>query len=299
MIYDPNAAQLALAVMRAEDLLRSEQTLNPPLDNATAGAWELQGHLIGNDVVVDIDPKEQRKTLRMLRNSIFYGYVAQSKENPEQYVAVIRGTGNAVEWLINGQFAPIPHHIAGHAEQGFYDLYQSLYYQPMAGTGGNSGSAATDIACSITTGKLTVVGHSLGSALATYLTFDLAAGNPGMGDRVTACLFASPRAGDIAFADMFHQRVSAYKLYNYSRDAVPTVPLLFGYTSLPGMTRIVPEEAQAKIRFDPLLPLELHNLACQHHAVCYAAMLDYHAADWANLPMVDGNCAACIIGSQE
>jgi hypothetical protein len=42
-------------------------------------------------------------------------------------------------------------------------------------------------------GAVTVIGHSLGSALATYLTYDLA---KALKEKVSACLFASPRSGN-------------------------------------------------------------------------------------------------------
>jgi hypothetical protein len=56
----------------------------------------------------------------------------------------------------------------------------------------------------------------------------------------------------------------------------------------------VPKDAQADIKYNPLLPLDPHNVACQHHTVCYAAMLDFHAADWKALPPIDQGCVACI-----
>src|SRR5208282_200633 len=49
-------------------------------------------------------------------------------------------------------------------------------------------------------GTATVVRHSLGAALATYLTLDLARG--GLSGRVSACLFASPHTGNQAFIDL-------------------------------------------------------------------------------------------------
>ena len=52
-------------------------------------------------------------------------------------------------------------------------------------------------------GTVTVTGHSLGSALATYLTLDVAVG---LGDRATACLFASPRTGDAAWVELFDSK---------------------------------------------------------------------------------------------
>jgi hypothetical protein len=71
--------------------------------------------------------------------------------------------------------------------------------------------------------------------------------------------------GDIAFVNYFDQHVSKYTLYNYLLDAVPTVPGLFGYKASPRATRIRPMAAQADIHV---------SLACNHHVVCYAAMLE-------------------------
>jgi hypothetical protein len=97
----------------------------------------------------------------------------------------------------------------------------------------------------------------------------------------------------------FDENVATYTLYNYSRDLVPTVPFALGYTALPQAIKFTPDQAQANIRYNPLLPLEVRNVGCQHHAVCYAAMLDFHAADWKTLPAIDADCAACIIGPKD
>jgi hypothetical protein len=36
--------------------------------------------------------------------------------------------------------------------------------------------------------------------------------------------------------------------------------------------------------------------AGNHHTICYAATLDYQVSDWKNVPAVDQECAACILG---
>ena len=302
MLNDPLAAQMGLLVMRTEDMFAQltkpeQQKLDPPLDPATAAAYDLKGYLAGNDALVDFDPVTQKRRLRPSTKTVFYGFVANSKANPHQYVAVIRGTGNLLEWIKDAEFTPVPHPLSGgHVEMGFDSIYQTLKYRPYADGRftGDWQRAASAIAQAVPDGKVTVVGHSLGSTLATYLALDLAA-EQHMRDRVTTCMFASPRPGDTPFVDFFDSTLTTYTLYNYSRDVVPMVPLLFGYSSLPRAIRITPDNAQADIRYNPLLPLEIKNLACQHHAVCYAAMLDYHAADWAALPPIDQGCARCIV----
>jgi pimeloyl-ACP methyl ester carboxylesterase len=142
------------------------------------------------------------------------------------------------------------------------------------------------LAAAVGANQLTVLGHSLGSALATYLALDLTVSGL-LQNPLSACLFASPHAGDATFAGFFDGKVAAYKVYNYSRDIVPRVPLFFGYSDLPKALDFPPQDANAKIQ---------STLAGNHHAVCYAAMIDYSAADWGNMPPQDQACAQCILG---
>jgi|SRR5579862_3913751 len=302
MLNDPLAAQMGLLVMRSEDMydslpLPQRGKLDPPLSVETAAAYELKGYISGRDCLLGIDPLTGKRQM-LLGTRVFYGFVACSKANPHQYVVPIRGTGNLVEWALDGEFITVPHpRSGGRVEQGFYSIYDTMQFHAYSNgaISGTSTRAAEGIAALIPDGKVTVLGHSLGSALATYLALDLA-DVQAMDTRVTTCMFASPRPGDTPFVDYFDKKVATYTLYNYARDAVTMVPLLFGYSSLPRATKIAPADAQADISYDPLLPLEIHNLACQHHVVCYAAMLDFHAADWAKLPAIDQACAACIVG---
>jgi len=302
MLNDPLAAQMGLLVMRTEDMYESmplpqRMQLDPPLSPETAAAYDLKGYISGRDCLLGIDPVTGKRQL-VLGPRVFYGFLACSKANPHQYVVPIRGTGNLLEWALDGQFIPVPHpRSGGRVEQGFYSIYDTMEFTAYA-NGAFSGAparVAQGVAAAIPEGKVTVLGHSLGSALATYLALDLA-DTQGMDARVTTCMFASPRPGDTPFVDYFDSKVGTYTLYNYARDAVTMVPLLFGYSSLARAIKITPADAQADIRYNPLLPLEIHNLAFQHHVVCYSAMLDFHAADWKALPPIDQKCAACIVG---
>ena len=134
---------------------------------------------------------------------------------------------------------------------------------------------------------MTVCGHSLGSALATYLSFDVAKLT---GNRASACLFASPRTGDLAWATAYAAAVSTYRLIDYVLDVVPYVPFdappAFQYSTLPGAEILLPSTAQAEVRFD---------VRCNHNLICYCAMLDY--ADTKRRTSVqDAEAWRCILG---
>jgi triacylglycerol lipase len=104
--------------------------------------------------------------------------------------------------------------------------------------------------------------------------------------------FASPHPGNQAFATLFDHTVNNYVVYNYLLDLVPRVPPTeIGYCSLPKRQVIQPATAQAEIRFD---------VGCNHHIVCYLAMLDYKATMQAITPVPAGEegSAACIRGPQ-
>jgi hypothetical protein len=281
MIYDPIAAQMALLVMYAEDTFDELGTagkgnLRPPLDGRVMQGWKAAGYFCGRDALLDTQHIG-------LGDPVFYGFLAQSLGDATQFIAVVRGTDGLLEWLEDGEFVPMKHPLAGTVESGFYSIYSSLQY---IGADGVAGSLLDGIATAVGGNDLTVIGHSLGSTLATYLTLDLAVGKK-LGSALSACLFASPRPGDSAFTEYFDQHVGAYKVFNYSLDLVPQVPKFFGYGALPRAREFEPQEAQANIR---------SSLDGNHHAVCYSAMLNYAAADWTAMPAVDQVCAACILG---
>lgn len=210
---------------------------------------------------------------------IYYGFLAQSISHPDQYVAVIRGTEQAIEWLENIEDFLVPGPPIGQVEHGFWSIYESMRFSTLPD--GNYGIlAAQGIASMLPAGAaLTVVGHSLGAALATYLMADLARIPFKTGQReftVGGELFASPRTGDEHFVRDVDAVVGKlnYTVYNYIRDIVPHVPpsLPFGlgFQDLPGVVWIKPVTAQAVIANNP---------ACNHSAQSYAAMLDYASTD--------------------
>ncbi len=85
-------------------------------------------------------------------------------------------------------------------EHGFWGIYASMQMTAVDGTLINP-DAAAGIAALVGAGSVTVTGHSLGSALASYLSFDLASR---LGDRIGAYLFASPRTGNKDWVTVMH-----------------------------------------------------------------------------------------------
>jgi triacylglycerol lipase len=257
MISDSRAAAHALLVSYAQTAFDADpKNLAPALD-PRAAALELVGHIVGRDAVsFEINQR------------VCYGFLARSTVDPDLHVAVVRGTASAVEWLKDAEFAMKAHPVAGEISTGMWDVYDELRLVVR----GVASPLIAGVAQSVGAGKLTVVGHSLGAALATFFAFDAA--YP-LGDRLDAIILASPHPGDAAFAAAFEAQVQRYVLYNYEHDRVPQVPVGFRYKHLAQECVIRAAEAQAKIR---------DSLWSNHHVTSYAAMLDYQTvADWSAL----------------
>jgi triacylglycerol lipase len=220
------------------------------------------------------------------------------RRSDTEVVIALRGTDGFAEWAEDGEFLFMPYVPAqalpagcdgGSVEQGFWGIYQSLVLTDVAGT--VKGPIAEQLPSMIyPTDRVVVAGHSLGAPLATYLTLDLVRGV--LGQRVSGCYFASPHPGNQAFATLFDQKVQDYVVYNDILDIVPRVPPTeVGYCFLSNVRRILPSKAKAEITF---------GVGCNHHIVCYLAMLDYAATMRAITPMPVGKegSAKCIRGPQ-
>lgn len=176
------AASYGLLAMHAMDMYRTDtHSLVPsPASGLTAAGWNLIAYISGRDALFARGP------LQVLPQTVCYGYLAQ---RGTEFVAVIRGTDGFVEWVEDGMFPPIPYKpqtvlpstqgpVA--VEQGFWSIYAGMtLISPQAAPLGSLGSG---IVAAVGAGTVTVIGHSLGAALATYLTLDLARG--GLAGRV-------------------------------------------------------------------------------------------------------------------
>lgn len=229
---------------------------------------------------------------------VCYGYMLRKGE---EFVVALRGTDGLVEWLENGLFRPTVYQRVDAApiadlpaagrqllvEQGFRQIYGTLVLKAPADGAGVP--LADAVAARVGAAqRVTVVGHSLGAALSTLLAFELAGT---LGDRLSACLFASPKVGNQAFADLFEARVRDYRLFNSVIDVIPLVPHGLGYVALARVTLLSPLSSASRISFGP---------DCNHHVICYCAMLDYERVqrELPFIPDVERPSARCILGPE-
>ncbi len=288
-ITDPDAVDLGFLVAFAEDMYVQGSTTPQNEPRIAAAGWDVVGHFLAFDSVLpdaSALPTGVPNTVQ-LGQTVFYGFLAQNHVDPTRYAAAIRGTSGFAEWVIDADFLPLPLPSSPGAtvEKGFWSIYESMTLVDLTGVQIGT-KAAEGIARVVGDATVTVCGHSLGSALATYLSFDVA---KLMGNRASACLFASPRTGDQAWAAAYGAAVSTNRLINYVLDVVPYVPFDapdIQYSTLPGAQILQPSTAQAEVQFD---------IRCNHNVICYCAMLDY--ADMKGRASAqDAEAWRCILG---
>jgi predicted lipase len=115
---------------------------------------------------------------------------------------VFRGTQNIEEWADDACALLVDHWRKGRVHKGFRDVYAAL---------------RVSVASAKITGTVTVIGHSLGAALATLCAVEM----PGC-DVVT---LAGPRVGNEAFADYVQGNTRTHLRIVNARDIVCHVPM--------------------------------------------------------------------------
>ena len=269
-ITDSQAVDFGFLVAFAKGMYVPGSTTPHDEPRIAAAGWDVVGHFLAFDFILP-DPSALPAgvpTTVQLGQIVFYGFLARNRAKPARYAAAIRGTSGFAEWVIDADFLPLalPAPAGATVEKGFWSIYASMTLVGLDGAEIGAG-AADGIAKAVGDATVTVCGHSLGSALATYLSFDVA---KLIGARASACLFASPTTGDLAWATAYAAAVADYRLTNYLLDVVPYVPFdappAFQYSPLPGAKILLPSTAQADVRFD---------IGCNHNLICYCAMLDW------------------------
>lgn len=284
------AATYAPLIMYAWDMCdKSLHSIPPEIDpRIVEKGWSVVGFLSASDDIFKVGASI-RKTVMGAGERVLYGYVAMGKD---EWVAVIRGTDGAHEWADNLDFLMQNHSAtedSGLVDSGFFSIYSTMQFHPV-----HNPSAAMPVVQGLIgvvgSNQLRVLGHSLGAAIGTYLALDLNLA----GCTASACLFASPRTGNQSFVDFFEGKVTNYDLFNYERDLVPKVPIrdifhLSAYRDLRQAKIIPATNLDATISDSPL---------CNHHLICYTALLDPAAyqAEMADTNVVpdDHNCAKCV-----
>ncbi len=267
-ITDQQAVDYGFLVAFAEGMYVPGSVTPHDEPRIAAAGWDVVGHFLAFDSILP-DPSAAPPGVpatMQLGQKVFYGFLARHHADPTRYAAAIRGTSGFAECAIDADFLPLALPAPATVEKGFWSIYASMTLVGLAGAAIGV-NAADGIASVVGDATVTICGHSLGAAIATYLSFDVA---ELMGARASACLFASPRTGNRAWTAAYAAEVSTYRLTNYLLDVVPYVPFdappAFQYSTLPGAEILRPSTAQAEVKFD---------IRCNHNVICYCAMIDW------------------------
>jgi triacylglycerol lipase len=247
-------ARLAVLVLAAEDMYSAQGpgAVQPTVDLRIAADWTLRGYIVGTDAII-----RMLGGLALGERRVYYGLLLQSRADSSQFAAVIRGTSGIAEWVEDLEGVPKMSRWPGRVESGFQGIYDSFAFRvPGASEIPMIGAIATIVG----QGRLTVAGHSLGSALATYLAYELSSALPG---RVALRVWASPHPGDSTFMGAVATAIPDHAHYRNPNDIVPRVPIAFGYEHLPNTISLSPETETVSVR---------NTYGCSHHLLSYLAL---------------------------
>ena len=217
--------------------------------------------IYANDLATDINPSR-------VDDEVSIGLICQVDQSGDVVIA-IRGTEGILEWIHDAEFLQVPCPFlvgAGHTEDGFTDMYESL----RTGAAPNSPTvvgALPNLSFPKSVGSVTVCGHSLGGALATLLALDVAANTAFSNPAVYT--YGSPRTGDSLFAGTYDQVVKNSSRIANRIDIVPALPPPIDYEHVLNPYELNP------VRLVPLPPKELvkSNVACEHSLQTYLYLL--------------------------
>ena len=256
-------------------LLEKDAASIPPTDlNNTAGKiltanygtttidYKVVTTIYGNDLATDLN-------LRRGEQIVSFGLVLQASNN--DVVIAIRGTDGIWEWIHDAEFGLVPCPFlagAGNTEDGFTALYKSLRISE-APDSMTIVDALRTLPFNKPVGSMTIIGHSLGGALATLMALDLAANtsfrNP------TVYTYASPRTGDALFARTYNSVVPNTVRIAHRPDIVPKLPLPPLYEHVQGFYEL----SSLSVQPFPSLPklLVKPDVGCWHHLTTYLHLL--------------------------
>ncbi len=227
----------------------------PNFDGQQYQGYAVLQTIYADDLATDLSPQ-----IDPLQDVVPIGFVARSILAPDEYVIVVRGTEGIWEWVQDAKLLPVPFPNvtgSGLTEDGFTDMYRSFR------VGRDPGSArlvpTLPNLFTVPSPKITICGHSLGSALVTLLALDIAVNTPYK--QPTVFTFASPRVGDLHFANYFNAVVpNCYRIAN-RMDIVAHVPVPPLYIHVGDETELNPGGAVD------------NNLLCMHDMATYMYML--------------------------
>jgi len=139
--------------------------------------------------------------------------VAHEGTDPTQFVSVLTDGNILQDQLDRSLFPGVPSNVLVH--DGFRNEH-ALTAPPIL-------AEVQNLLTIHNTNKVTIVGHSLGGALAEldalFLTLNLPSNVA-----IKAVTFGTPRVGNTAFAQLIDQKVPDFRRINNKRDVVPILP---------------------------------------------------------------------------
>ena len=311
-------AWYAQFAMFAEDMYVKD-SVDPKGDIRFDGEWQFVDWLrttVAANILGDI-----QHLLFGANDTTYFGALLRNRADPNQYLVTIRGTESGPEWIQN--FVATPdllhnakvalatalirksgtarqHRSGGLVPDGFFGIYETLTLgganvaaPPKAAPGLVARISALQAAggSKLSDATVTIVGHSLGAAVSAYLAYDLT--QPATVGKVNACLFASPHPGDAIFAQHFSATGVNCVCVVYDKDLVPKVPPL--YVPLRETITILAPGAPNSGANQITSTTDIEDSpGGNHHAICYAAMLDPAVARAIACYTLDTDCVGCI-----
>ncbi|WMV15938.1 hypothetical protein MTR67_009323 [Solanum verrucosum] len=228
----------------------------------------------------------------LIMESNFMGYVAVATDEGKvslgrrDIVIAWRGTVQALEWVNDLQFLPIPGpKVFGDegllpsskplVHNGFYSIYTSESARSTFNKTSARDQVLEEVKRLVEEYKneevsITVTGHSLGASLATLNAVDIAynkinKSSNGKEFPVTAFVFASPKVGDLNFLNVFNKlkHLHVMRIHNIL-DLVPKCPPI-GYFDV-GQEIIINTTKSPYLNL-PGDIITWHNLECYMHGV--------------------------------
>ena len=240
-------------------------------DVVSAGLGPAKTNYVVITTIYANDLATQKNPLRG-QQQVSIGLVLQQQDGAEAVIA-FRGTEGIKEWVIDASFGTKPCPFlasAGNTEDGFTDMYESV----AIATSSNSPRLAASLPSlpwKQTVESLTICGHSLGGALATLATLDIAVNSSAPFHDPTVFTYASPRTGDVTFATKYNQIVAnTFRIAN-DLDIVPQLPLFPPYQHVLGDFGLKPFTV-----FPPKFLLQ-PNPVCEHILTSYLYLLSLSA----------------------
>lgn len=265
-VLSPTVAANYGSFIRAAYSMFKPGVVNPPPSNDFPTGYKLIATIQMSDFFGECITRE------------FYGFVAYSETDDEVVIAV-RGTDSLTEWWDDFHVSLVPFTLVangGLVAEGFFDIYKTFGLM-RPGAPKTKSVASTSFAqdllnileqhtkiSNVAQSSFVITGHSLGGALVTLMTVEVAAQS---GVKPTVYTFASPRVGNPQFVQLFNSCTSqSWRIYN-QYDIVPTLPPKFlGYQSV-------------KVEYE-LIPTGVRpTLGCEHELTTYLFLLDptnYH-----------------------